>query len=322
MANIERHRLTKVLCTSIVLSVSTFMSTSLYGAQISDNGKPEAGVKLNLSVIHQGDSELDDSGSNRVAELQRNTWALDLSARMPINRQWSIGSSIKYENQEFDWTRLTQGQVATNFFDNDIAPWQSVKQYSASVSLNYRPNERWMLLLSPQIKYAYADTSRASDAQSYGAVFSAMRRFSAGNVLGLGLIYLNDLNEVKTVPYLAVRWQLSDNWLLSNPFKPGFSGPAGLELSYRFSPSLDVGFGASARRERFAVGAATGDNEQSIEIQEWLGFTRISWQVDPMVEVSAYGGYFFNGEMESSINDSRYDLAGQLATGINVSLSF
>jgi hypothetical protein len=296
------------------------------------NGAPPSramtpGFKLDMSGIYHADSELDSGSQNQQAQLQRNSWAVKLSASSALNQTLSFGANIGYEKKQYDWSGLLSSSNTLGLLDTNVMPWQSADFYTLGVSLSYRPNNKWMFLLSPQVKYAYADTSSASDAQSYGAVVSAMYRFASGNMLGLGVAYLNDLDEVKTVPYLAVRWQISDKWLLSNPFKAGFSGPAGLELSYKASDKLDVGFGVSRRSEVFAAAyvpnsGTQGREAQSVGIQEWVSFIRASWQLTPSLELSGYGGYIFGGEMEIEPQGIAYDLAGQAATGLNLSISF
>jgi hypothetical protein len=302
-----------------ISAISLFMGSS---AQASEAGSRPVSpaFKLDVSGIYHADSEFETktNAQGPQADLKRNSMALKLSTKGELDKTWSLGGNIGYERKAYDWSALLNTNTQAGVFDANAMPWQSVELYTLGLSLSYRANDNWILLLSPQIKYAYADTSSFSDGQSYGVVMSAMYRFSSNNMLGFGVAYLNDVNEVNTVPYLAVRWKISDKWLLSNPFKPGFSGPAGLELSYKVSDELELALGASHRSERFSVGS----NEQSVDVQEWVSFVRASWQLSTSLELSAYGGYFFGGEIEIEPEGIRYDLTGQAATGLNLSISF
>jgi hypothetical protein len=302
-------------------AITLFMGSITQASEAASRPLPPA-FKLDVSGIYHADSELETNiktnAQGQKADLTRNSMALKFSTNSAINQTWSLGGNMGYERKAYDWAGVLNTNTQAGVFDANVLPWQSVERYSLGMSLRYRVNENWMLLFSPQINYAFADTSSFSDGQSYGAVVSAMYRFSSNNMLGFGVVYLNDVNDVNTVPYVAVRWRITDKWLLTNPFKPGFSGPAGLELSYKVSDTLDLALGVSRRSDRFSVGS----NEQGIEVQEWLSFVRASWQLSTSLELSAYGGYFFGGEMEIEPEDIRYDLTGQAATGLNLSISF
>lgn len=254
-----------------------------------------------------------DVGANTGNELQRDAWKTRFSASMPLNRQWSIGANIGYDNLDYDWriNQATQLQLAEQ-------DWSTVHQYSAGLSLTYRLDNHWMFLVAPQLKYAYADTASSSNAQSYGVVVSSMYRFDSGNMLGFGVAYLNDISEVRTVPYIAVRWQINDKLVLANPFQAGFSGPAGLELSYQYRPDIDFGIGSSKRTERFLV----ADDDQTIEIDEWVGFVRAGWKATDSLSLNAYAGYYFGGEIELSDPKVTEDIEDQAAFGLVFKLAF
>ncbi|GGB50333.1 hypothetical protein GCM10011607_08450 [Shewanella inventionis] len=252
-------------------------------------------------------------GQGDENQLQRDAWKTSFSAAMPLNRQWSIGASVGYDNHDYDW-RINQA-TPLRLSEQD---WSTVHQYSAGLSLTYRPDNHWMFIVAPKLQYAYADTASSSNAQSYGVVASGMYRFNSGNMLGLGVAYLNDISEVRTVPYLAVRWQINDKLVLANPSQAGFSGPAGLELSYQYKPDIDFGIGSSKRTERFLI----ADDDQTIEIDEWVGFVRVGWKATDNVSVNAYAGYYFGGEMELSEPDVTEDIENQAAFGLAFKLAF
>ncbi|ARD23278.1 DUF6268 family outer membrane beta-barrel protein [Shewanella japonica] len=247
------------------------------------------------------------------AELQRDVWRLKLSGAMPINKEWMIGANIGYDNLDYGFKNIDSGVL-----NGQVTPWSSINKYSAGLSLIYRPNQNWMFMVAPKLQYAYANTASSSDAQSYGVVGSAMYRFESGNMLGFGVAYLNDISEVKTVPYIAVRWKITDKLTLGNPFEAGFSGPAGLELTYNLNEKWDFGLGTSRRTERFLI----SDAEQTIEVEEWVSFLRAGWNISDKATVNAYGGYFFNSEMELSQPEVTDELENQAAIGLAFDIKF
>jgi hypothetical protein len=247
-------------------------------------------------------------------ELQREVWRLKLSGAMPLSKEWMLGANIGYDNLDYGFKNID-----SDLLNGQVTPWSSINKYSAGLSLTYRPTDtNWMFLLAPKLQYAYANTASSSDAQSYGVVGSAMYRFESGNMLGFGVAYLNDISEVKTVPYLAIRWKITDKLTLGNPFQAGFSGPAGLELSYEMNDKWNFGVGSSRRSERFLI----TDQEQTIEMEEWVGFVRAGWNISKKATINAYGGYFFNSEMELSEPNVTDEIENQSAIGLAFDIKF
>lgn len=265
--------------------------------------------ELNVARTSSQAASVGDNGN----ELKRDVWTAKLSAAMPLNKQWMIGANIGYDNLDYGWRINQQTPLRTN-----TVPWSSINQYNAGLSLIYRPDNQWMFMLAPQVKYAYANTASSSNAQSYGVVASGMYRFESGNMLGLGVAYLNDIAEVRTVPYLAVRWQINDKWVLANPFQAGFSGPAGLELTYQFSKDWEFGIGSSRRTERFLI----ENDDTTIEIEEWVGFLRAGWKISQSVSLNVYTGYYFGGEMELSEPQTTEDISNQAAAALSFKVKF
>ncbi len=128
----------------------------------------------------------------------------DAKATFKLNRQWSLGASIGYDTVDYDWSTASTTPPT--------APWATVKRIRASMNLTYFYDRNWIFTLTPQVKTAYADGLSSSDAYSYGAVTTGMYRFDDNNLLGFGVAYLNDLNEVRSFPFIAVNWNFNDKW--------------------------------------------------------------------------------------------------------------
>lgn len=251
-------------------------------------------------------------------ELQRDNMLLNVGVDIALNQQWSLGASLGFDKLDYDWRHLQSASSATApLFAASGDAWNNIERYRASMSLSYRYDQHWMFMFAPQLQYAYAQTASSSNAKSYGLVASGLYRFDSGNMLGLGIAYLNDIDEVRTVPFLAVRWQISERWVLGNPFQAGFSGPAGMELSYQINPDWNVGFGSSKRTQRFLI----EDPNTVVEVNEWVGFARAGWQVTPVVSFNAYAGYFFGGELEVS-EQASIDMDSQGAAALDIHITF
>ncbi|MCL1040830.1 DUF6268 family outer membrane beta-barrel protein [Shewanella marisflavi] len=295
---------------SSIIKINTLLVTVALMASVSAEAAERRYSPLTLSVsgIGVGAADVGDSG----LDLQRDTWLFSAQTSYPLSRKLSISASLNYDRLDFDWG----GRGATLL--DGVQPWSSVDRYGVGIGLSYRPTDRWLLLFAPKLQYAYADGASGSNAQSYGLVASGMYRFDGGSMLGLGVAYLNDISEVRTIPYLAVNWQITDKLKLANPFSAGFSGPAGLELSYQWYESIDIGIGSSKRTQRFLV----EDDDVTIEIDEWVGFVRAGWQASKPLSFNAYLGYYFNSEIELSAPQTQESLDNQVALAFSAQYRF
>lgn len=300
------------LLKSAVLLLPLMSCAAIAADKPSQEYKP---FRLSVAQISTQSAEV----ANGNTELQRDSLLLSAGMNVPLNQQWSLGFRVGYDRLDYDWRNitLTGANNVAPLFGTDGQNWDHINRYRAGVSLNYRMDKHWAFFLAPQIQYAYADTASASEAQSYGIVASAMYAFDSGNMIGFGVAYLNDIDEVRTVPYLAMRWQIDEHWALANPFQAGFSGPAGLELSYRFNSDWNVGFGSSRRTERFLI----EDDDTVVETNEWVSYLRGGWQATPALAVNLYAGYYFDGELEVT-DQTALDMDSQGAAALDIEFKF
>ncbi|MCU7996567.1 DUF6268 family outer membrane beta-barrel protein [Shewanella glacialipiscicola] len=304
---------TKYLTLKYGLLLLPLMSGAVIAAdKPSQESKP---FRLNISQVSTQSAEV----ANGNTELQRDSLLLSAGMNMPLDQQWSVGFNVGYDRLNYDWRNisLTGPNNVSSLFGSDGQSWDHINRYRAGVSLNYRMDERWSFSLAPQIQYAYADTASADQAQSYGVVASVMYALKSGNMIGFGVAYLNDIDEVRTVPYLAMRWQIDEHWALANPFQAGFSGSAGLELSYKFNPTWNMGFGSSRRTERFLI----EDDDTVVETNEWVSYLRGGWQATSALSVNLYAGYYFDSEVEVT-NQTALEIDNQGAVALDIGFKF
>ncbi len=297
-----------------IVTFSLLLSCSSYAEQIEAQDETtktaiSSRSATTLSIAYSQSSEADID--NSPLHLQQDSVLLSARTTIPIAPRWAVSLSGGYDKLNFDWGQ--QGVVL-----RDLDSWSSVNRYKASVALSYVLNKQWILVAAPTIQYAYADGTSASNAQSYGLLTSAMLRLSDGSMFGFGLAYLNDINQVRTLPYLMLDWQINDKWRLGNPFAAGFSGPGGIELNYKLTDTIEFGVGSSYFTQRFLV----RDDDTTMEISQIATFLRVGWKATPSLSVSGYWGYYFNGELELSEQKNAEDIDNQMTFGIAAKYKF
>lgn len=279
----------------------------------AQSNAPRQAFKLSLSGITTTNSKINQS----QASLQRNNLLMDFGFKFPISikRKIFAGVSLGYGQLNYDWNQFSSTPLANTV---TLGDWQHINRYSASLSFIFKPEDKWLFILSSKMQKAYAANASASDAISYGSVLTGMYSFPNDNRLGVGVAYLNDLDEVKIMPFVAVKWQINDQWSLTNPFSAGFAGPAGIELRYQYNKNWQFGWGGSRRSQRFLL----NDKPQNAEINEWVSFARFGWEITPQLTLNTYTGFIFNGELNISDPDQKYKMDNQGAAAVSVDLRF
>jgi hypothetical protein len=134
-----------------------------------------------------------------------------------------------------------------------VAPWGIIQRYGVSVPLSFPLSNGWSLGFTPSADWFRENGASTDDALAWGAMFTGVKRFDNGNVIGLGVGAYDRLEESAVFPFLVINWRLGERWRLLNPLPSGPTGPAGLELDYEFESGWAAGVGAAWRVERFRL---------------------------------------------------------------------
>lgn len=157
----------------------------------------------------------------------------------------SIGGNFNYTQSDYSFSDVP---AAGGFH-----PWDAVDQWQASLQYRYAINRASSLFLMPSVSSNRESGVSLSDSVEFGAIFGYTKQFSPSLALGFGGGVFHGLEDTSGFPVLFVYWQINESWRLSNPFRPGPSGPAGLEFVYTGLDGWDIGFGGGYRVTRFAL---------------------------------------------------------------------
>jgi hypothetical protein len=134
-----------------------------------------------------------------------------------------------------------------------VAPWGSVRRYGVAAPLIFGLEGGWALGVAPSVDWIHETGADESESIQWGAVLSATRIFADGNRIGFGLGVFERLEKTSYYPLILVDWKIGDRWRVVNPLPSGPTGPAGLELDYRFDNGWNLGLGAALRSIRFRL---------------------------------------------------------------------
>jgi hypothetical protein len=103
----------------------------------------------------------------------------------------------------------------------------------------------YSVAIAPSVDWIMDKGADSGDALTWVAVVTATRRFADGNRLGIGFGVFDRLDETKFFALFVLDWKLDDLWRLTNHLSAGPTGPAGLEIDYRFDVGWNLGLGTS-----------------------------------------------------------------------------
>jgi hypothetical protein len=195
---------------------------------------------ITVSPVYQGDGDLDTGGDYSVGGV-----LLRGGVSGPIDRDVRAGVTLSYDYLDYSFSSPTRF--------GGVAPWSVVQRFGVAVPLSFGLGDGWSVGFAPSVDWFRENGADTGESIAWGAIVSATKRFDSGNRLGLGVGVYDRIEKTTAFPFLIVDVRLTDRWRLINPFAAGPTGPAGLELDYRFDGGWTMGLGGAYRSLRFRL---------------------------------------------------------------------
>ncbi len=266
--------------------------------------------RLATGYLWSMDADFDSGGS-----FSSQLFFLDGSTRKSFANDFSIGLALNYTALDYD------------FSDFGVNPWDRADFLTISVPITIKVGESGRLSIAGSFGSATEKSADWDAGWTSSLVLSYMYSFSRTLSIGTGAGFVHGLEDSSFFPLIVVRWQITDQWLLANPFRPGPFGPAGLELSYRFNDRLDFGLGGVYRTIRFALDDYSPAAPSGFaEFKGVPVFLRVGWAATSSIAVDGYLGLTLDGRLK--IDDSNGDelrkesYEAQPIVGVNLSGRF
>ncbi len=239
---------------------------------------------VSLTPVYQGKADLDRGGDFSVGgAILRGGASTDLGGG---NR---AGITLAYDY--FDYSFSNSGAFGR------LAPWSIVQRYGVSAPLSFEVGDGWSVGFVPSVDWFKENGANTGDSLTWGATVSGSRRFEGGNRLGLGVGVFDGIEKTSVFPFLVVDWRFGDRWRLINPLSSGPTGPAGLELDYRFDGGWTAGFGAAYRVMRFRL-SETGRVRNGVGEESGVPvFVRVTRNFTDQMALHLYGGVVAGGRL-------------------------
>lgn len=247
---------------------------------------------VSVSPVYEGKGDLDAGGDFSV-------WGAIVRAGVAgqLAQGVSGGVTLSYDFSDFSFSSPAAF--------GGIAPWGTVQRYGFAVPIQFALADDWSIGIAPSVDWFRENGADTGDSTSWGATFSATKRFADGNRIGLGVGVFDRIEKTSAFPFVIVDWRLSERWRLTNPLPAGPVGGAGLELDYVLDPAWSLGVGAAWRSVRFRL-SDSGPVPNGVGEQRGAPlFARATWNVSREMSLRLYAGAVVAGELR--VEDSSGD---------------
>ncbi len=245
---------------------------------------PKSSYRFSYTPIYQFDTDLDSGGQ---FDVQRHLLRFDTVRS--IDKQWSVGLGLSFDYERWNFTNRA-GLPSVDL-------WDAIYRPGMSIPVFYAPSRSWRFGIIPSIDFAGASGAETSESLSYGTVLSAAYSFGPELMLGLGAGWFERLDESKLFPYVVINWKINEQFRLTNPFRAGPVGPAGLELIYTPTSNWEVGMGGAYRSYRFRLDDSSTVSDGIAEVNFWAPFMRAGRKIGKHYRVDIHGGVMVDGSI-------------------------
>lgn len=283
-----KYQISRLLCLTVLFYFGTAAAqTAIYDLEQLQR----SGYAFSIAPFIQGSSDIDGGGSYSMSSL-----LIRMSAIKPVSTRTFMGFGISYDitNYDFENPSAFNGQQ----------PWNNIRSLNFSLPVVFRTDYHWTFVASPSIGTFQEVDADWRDSLAYGAIFIGSYNFERGNRLGIGLGAFDRFDETALFPFLSVKWQLTENLRIGNALNAGPTGPAGLQLAYRFSEKWEAAIGFSRRSFRFRLDD-TGIAPGGIGTQAGrLLFLRLSTDLTRTLHLDLHAGINHDGNLILENNDN------------------
>ena len=300
----NRRRLSPTLLVWSLIFISLMMGNTTY-AQSADSGddrRSKTSYRFSYTPIYQFETDLDSGGT---FDVQRHFLRFDISRF--IDQHWAVGIGLSFDYERWNFSGI-DGLAGVDLWDEIFRP-------GISIPIFYSTPDNWRLGIIPSIDFAGASGAETSESLSYGAVLSAAYAFGPNLMLGLGTGIFERLDQTEAFPFVVIEWQINDRLRLTNPFRAGPVGPAGLELVFTPNDTLEMGVGGAYRSYRFRLDDSSVVADGIGEVEFWAPFLRAGWRLGEHYRFDINGGALVGGSItiedknSSKLGETDYDPA-------------
>jgi hypothetical protein len=272
----------------------------------TESQRPPNLYTFSYTPVYQFETDLKGGGK---FDVTRHFFRFDVMR--PFSKELMMGLGLSYDFEKWNFSGVSNVAGAT--------PWSKIHRPGISLPISYSMSQNWRFGFTPAIEFSGESGAELDQSFTYGGVFSLAHSIDSSFHLGLGLGIFNQLEKYKFFPFIIINWKITEQLRLSNPFRAGPAGPAGLELIYTPTTKWELGIGGAYRSYRFRLDDKSAEPNGIGEVEFLATFVRIGRKLGSNLSIDLAGGALFDGKLTienasgNDIGSTEYDPAPFLA---------
>ncbi len=240
-------------------------------------------IDMTLTPLGTPQFDFDNGGQARLESLQAN-----FGVNHDLNQQHNLGLNIQLAREKW-YFEQSPWKIAE--------PWQQLERVTFSMPYRYTSQSGWFYSVTADASNSKEKNAEAKESWIYGMNASVAHAFSPTLLLGVGAGVYRQLEKTSGFPFLIVNWKITPNLTLANPFTVGPVGPAGLELSWGFTPQFEIGVGAAMRQFQYRLAKNNPLAPDGVLEEQYVPvFLHAAYKIQPNWRLDAYTGLAAGGK--------------------------
>ncbi|MFC7419470.1 DUF6268 family outer membrane beta-barrel protein [Iodobacter arcticus] len=261
------------------------LKSSLLTLLLASIGFAHAGTNIDMTIAPLGTPkfDFDRGGKGRLESLQAS-----FGINHDLNQQHNVGLNIQLARESWEFEQ-SPWKVAE--------PWKQLERVTFSVPYRYRTDSGWTFAVAADASNSKEKNAEAKESWIYGMNAYVAKTVSPTLLFGVGAGVYRQLEKTTGFPFLIIDWKITPNLTLANPFTVGPVGPAGLELSWAFTPQFDVGVGGAMRQFQYRLAKSNPLAPDGVLEEQYAPvFLHAAYKFHPSWRVDAYTGVAAGGK--------------------------
>ena len=192
-------------------------------------------------AVHQFSSNLGDTG-----EFSSTSWFIQPGVTYAWSRRTSAGIAIGYGESNYDFKNgATLGGGK---------PWDRIRDARVSFPIRFGMTETINGIVIPSVRWNAESGASMDDGRTEGVLAGFIWRYSDSFSIGPGFGPFTEIDDDTNVfPIILLDWDINDKLNLGTGSGLAATQGPGLVLTYKATPTLDIGLGGRVERLKFKL---------------------------------------------------------------------
>jgi len=263
--------------------------------------------KLSAGYGHLFKTDVDGGGN-----FSRDGFRFLFNGKINFSSDFKLVNIISYDFHHYDFSSSSRFQ------------WNDIHFANYVPLFTWKVNQQWSILAAPIVRLNMAGDAKFKDGVTGGGAVGFNYISSPTLSLGLLIGVLDQIEDDALIaPIPVINWKFAEDWMLRTGISNlGSQNGLGAEISWQWTPNLQVAGGAQFQRRRFRLNT----NDQVGQETRIPIYGKLSLAMKPQAKLELFAGVAAGGELRletktgKKIREKDYDATGMV--GVQLKLVF